>query len=61
MNEKIYLVVVDGHKQTLWFGSLEKASSYIETYSKGGKCSIHEYNLASSADIKPKPLYKPLW
>ncbi len=61
MDEKIYVVVIAGHKQARWFGSLEKAWAYVDEYGKNRTCSIREYGFLSSTEVKPTPLYKPLW
>ena len=62
MNEKIYVVVLGGNKQTHWFGSLEKASQFIAEFGRGKPCSVYEYSLAGEVlKTDQEPLYKKLW
>ena len=61
MKDTIYLVVCNGNRQTLWFGSLEKAREYCKEYAPDSY-QIHKYQYAEKVEeVKPKPLYKEFW
>lgn len=61
MDEKIYVVVMNGARQIRWFSSLDTAKSYIGEYGRGKVCRVYEYSLSGEKKLEKEPLYKPLW
>lgn len=61
MDEKIYIVVMNGVRQSRWFSSFEIAKQYIGEYGQGKVCSVYEYSLSGEKKVKKEPLYKALW